>query len=287
VACYNLQNKMRTRLTITLKDTILSKVDSVVDSVKIRNRSHAIEFLLNKAFYSEETQAIILCGGEGTRMRPLTYEIPKSLLPLKGKPLLFYLLKLLRENNIKDVIIASGAQTEKIKEKFGEGERLNVEIQYSKEEKNLGTGGAILKAKEKIKSSQFLVLHGDIVADIDIRALLSYHQQTGGIVTMALKVVKETKDFGQILLNGNYVTRFYQSQKKSQSNLVNSGIYVCNQEIYNYFPNQKVFNFDDVITKMIDKRLVTGYVFDGVWFDVETTEEYEKVIKALRSAKKF
>jgi mannose-1-phosphate guanylyltransferase len=277
---------MRTRLTITLKDSILKKVDSVVDGTKIRNRSHAIEFLLNKAFYSEDTQAIILCGGEGTRMRPLTYEIPKTLLPLKGKPLLFYLLKLLRENNIKDVVIASGKQTEKIKEKFGEGERMNVEIEFSREEKNLGTGGAILKARKKIKSSKFLVLHGDIVADIDIRALLSFHQQAGGMVTMALKVVKETKDFGQILLNGNYVTGFYKSQKKSRSNLVNSGIYVCNQEIYDYFPNKKVFNFDDVLTTMIDKRLVTGYVFDGVWFDVETADEYEKVIKNSSSLKK-
>ena len=272
---------MRRRLTITLKKTILEKLDNVIDGVKIRNRSHAIEYLLNKAFYSDQIQAVILAGGDGSRLRPLTYEMPKVLLPIKNKPLLEYLINQLRASNIKDLIICTNKEGHNIKEKFSDGSRFDVNLTYALDN-NLGTGGALVTAHELIKSSPFIVVHGDVYSEIDFKELVGFHQQSGSIVTMVLKAVPETREYGQISLKGNFVTGFFNGEKKGRSNLINSGIYVCSQEVFKYFPAKKVFNFEDVIAKLVQERQVGGYVFDGLWFDVGTTVDYEKLIKALR-----
>ncbi len=273
---------MRTRLTITLKDSILKKIDTAVDGVKLRNRSHAIEYYLNKSFYSAETQAVVLAGGAGARMRPYTYEMPKSLLPLKDKPLLEYSINLLKNSGIKDVILLTGRLGNKIRESFGDGSRFGIQLEYSEEKNPLGTGGALRKAQGKIKSSPFLVIHGDIVTDIDVKELLAYHQDLGNIVTIALKPLKDTRAFGQISLKGHLVTEFHRNKQAREKNLVNTGVYVCNQEIFNYFPKKTKFNFEDVLAELSQRKFVSGYVFDSMWFDVGTNEDYSRAIKALR-----
>ena len=275
---------MRQRLTITLKDNILQRLDSIIDGVKIRNRSHAIEYLLNKSFYSEKLTAVILAGGDGERMRPLTYELPKSMLPVKNKPLLFYLISLLKNNNIQEVLICTNKQGETIKDYFQDGSRFGVNINYYFEKKGLGTGGALWKIKNQIASSPFLVLHSDIYTQIDLRELISFHQSAGSLVTMGLKPTKQTRSYGQINLKGTTVTDFFQKSSQGKSNLVNSGIYVCSQTIFDFFPQKnQAFNFDDVLTGLIKQKQVSGYVFDGPWFDVGTVKGYEQVIKAVRA----
>lgn len=274
---------MRTRLTITLKHSILQKLDSVIDGVKIRNRSHAIEYLLNKAFYSEQITTVILAGGEGERMRPLTYELPKSMLPVNNKPLLFHLITLLKKHHLQDIIICTNKQGESIKDYFQDGSRFGVNLNYQFEKTGLGTGGALLTVKKQIQSSPFLVIYSDIYTQIDLKELISFHQASGNLVTLGLKPVNQTRKFGQINLKGSLVTEFFQKPRKSQSNLVNSGIYICNQEIFNFFPKAKTgFNLDDVLIKLIQQKQVSGYVFDGAWFDVGTVEDYDQVIKAAR-----
>lgn len=278
---------MRTRLTITLQQNILQKLDSVIDGVKIRNRSHAIEYLLNKSFYSEQITTIILAGGEGERMRPLTYELPKCMLPVKNKPLLFYLISLLKKHNFQDLYICTNKQGEAIREYFQDGSRFNMNISYCFEKNGLGTGGALLKIRNQIQSSPFLVIHGDLYTEIDLKELISFHQASGNLVTLGLKPVNQTRKFGQINLKGSLVTDFFQKPKKSQSNLVSCGIYVCNQEVFNFFPAKTTaFSFEDVLQKLIKQKQVSGYVFDNAWFDVGTVEDYEQVIKELRQSEK-
>lgn len=279
---------MRTRLTITLKDSILEKIDSVIDGIKIRNRSHAIEYFLNKVFYTSETQAVILAGGKGTRLRPYTYEVPKSMLLLKNKPLLEYLIIHLRNSGIKDIIICINEQGSKIKEYFGDGSRFNVRIVYSQEKTELGTGGALYNAKDIISSSPFLLLHGDLLTDIDIKEMLSYHQQAGTTATMALKPIQNVKRFGQINLKGSVVTAFYGNKKAAsikRSNLINAGIYVLNQDIFKHFPSRAKFALEEILTTLIHKQQVAGYVFDSLWVDVGDPQDYEQALKILQ--KKF
>ncbi len=266
---------MRTRLTITLKDSVVRRVDRYVDGSRIRNRSHAIEYLLNKSLYASQTQAVILAGGTGLGMRPYTYELPKAMLPIKQKPLLEYQITRLRDAGVHDIILCIGERGEEIEKYFGKGERFNITITYCRDgEKRLGTGGALQKAKKYIGSSPFLLLYGDVYTDIDIKDMLSFHVQHGEMVTMVLKSLREVKQYGQITMRGTKVTGF------GRSNLVNAGIYVCNQEVFEYMPSQEVFQFETVLEDLIRKQVVDGYVYDGVWFDVGTPEEYELAIKA-------
>ncbi|PJE63771.1 hypothetical protein COU89_01470 [Candidatus Roizmanbacteria bacterium CG10_big_fil_rev_8_21_14_0_10_45_7] len=255
---------MRTRLTITLKDSVVRRVDRYVDGSRIRNRSHAIEYLLNKSLYASQTQAVILAGGTGLGMRPI-----------KQKPLLEYQITRLRDAGVHDIILCVGERGEEIEKYFGKGERFNVTITYCRDgKKGLGTGGALQHAKKYIGSSPFLVLYGDVYTDIDIKDLLSFHVQHGEIVTMVLKSLREVKQYGQITMRGTKVTGF------GRSNLVNAGIYVCNQEVFEYMPATEVFQFETILEDLIRKQVVDGYVYDGIWFDVGTPEEYELAIKA-------
>src|SRR3989338_7281908 len=118
----------RSRITITLDTQVLKKVDQLIDKNKIRNRSHAIEYVLNKYTASNVHTAVILAGGRGTNLRPYTYEIPKPLLPVKGTPILEHLINELKKNGITDIIIAISYLGNKIKEYFGNGEKFGVTI---------------------------------------------------------------------------------------------------------------------------------------------------------------
>ena len=118
------------RLTITLDKGLLKKVDDAIDGSKIRNRSHAIEFLLSSVLVPKQTKVLILAGGEGVKFRPLTYELPKALVPVLGKPLLEYTLESLRSHGLTEIYISIGHLGNKIREYFGDGGRLGLKITY-------------------------------------------------------------------------------------------------------------------------------------------------------------
>ena len=171
----------RSRITITLNSDLLKKVDRLIDKNKIRNRSHAIEYVLNKYTQSNVHKAVILAGGRGTQLRPYTYEIPKPMLPVKGTPILEHLIKQLKKNNVADLIICISYLGEKIRTYFGNGEQFGVRIQYSEEDENLLTGGAIKKIKDQLGNETFLVVHGDILTDFLSLQFLWPAQKSGRI----------------------------------------------------------------------------------------------------------
>ena len=123
----------RDRLTITLRKDILEKLDNLIDGVTLRNRSHAIESILERSLMPQVTQAVILAGGVGVNMRPFTYEIPKALIPVHGKPLVEYLIEELRDAGIRTIVMATGHLGDKIIDHFGNGSKFGVTIQYSQE----------------------------------------------------------------------------------------------------------------------------------------------------------
>ncbi|MDH7476701.1 MAG: sugar phosphate nucleotidyltransferase [Microgenomates group bacterium] len=271
----------RTRITITINKELLDLIDNLVDKEKIRNRSHAIEYVVSRFFQSKVKKAIILAGGKGTKLRPYTYEIPKSLLPIKGKPILEYLIENLKKNNIVDLTICLGYLGKKIKDYFGDGQRFGVKISYLEEKFPLQTGGAVLQAKKLVDNQPFLVIHGDILTNLKISDLINFHQQQKTIVTIALTTVDKPNKYGQLALHGTRLTQFYhQKNQQTISHLVNCGIYVFEPEIFNFFPkNKKVFLLEDVIQEMIKQKKAAGFVFEGKWFDVGTPENYEEAIK--------
>src|SRR3990167_4798522 len=120
----------RDRLTITLKKSVLAKVDDLIDGTRIRNRSHAIEYLITQSLSPKISQAVILAGGKGINMRPFTFEMPKGLFPVGGKPILEHIIDLLRRFDINDIIFSIGHLGEKIQEHFGDGKKFSVNITY-------------------------------------------------------------------------------------------------------------------------------------------------------------
>jgi len=272
----------RSRITITLDSNLLKQVDRIVDKKKIRNRSHAIEYILAQYTQTSVKKAVILAGGRGTNLRPYTYEIPKPMLPVKGTPILEHLINELKKNGITDIIIAISYLGNKIKEYFGNGEKFGVSIQYSEEKDNLLTGGALAKLKSKLQHDTFLVIHGDILTDMSFTEFVQFHINQGAVATVALSTSDKPTDFGQIKLQGARLKKFYPNTEKTgmKSHLVHSGIYAFEPSIFKYFPtDKKRFALEDVIRKLIDEQNVNGFVFEGQWFDVGDPKKYERAIK--------
>jgi len=274
----------RARITITLNGELLNRIDNLVDGEHIRNRSHAIEYVISRNLQSQITTAVILAGGKGSELRPITYEVPKSLLPIKGKPLLEHLILKLKKAGVSHIVLCVGYLGHKIKEYFGDGKRWDLEIMYSEEKEIMGTGGAVLLAKKYIKDKPFLLIHGDIITDLSFTDLINFHMKEQPLVTAALTAVAKPAEFGQLALHGTKLVTFFQKNPKHiKSHLVNCGIYACEAAILDHFPSQtKSFYFEDVMVKLIRDKKVNGFVFNEAWFDVANPTNYERAIKHFR-----
>jgi len=277
----------RERLTITLKKSILSQVDEIIDGTKIRNRSHAIEYLITQSLHPKVTQAIILAGGKGLNMRPFTFEMPKGLFPVGWKPILEQIVDMLRKFEVREIILSVGHLGEKIKEHFGDGKKFGVNITYITEEKEIGTAGALRIVGKYIKSDSFLVIHGDILIDISLSDFISFHKEEDSIGTLALSSVVDPSSFGEVVMQGTKITQFIEKPKKGKqtSQLVSCGLYLFNKEIFSYIPKQDPSLLEDIFPELAKKRQLSGFLFGGNWIDIGTPASYEKAIQEWGSRK--
>lgn len=272
----------RQRLTITLKKDLLSQIDKKIDGVKIRNRSHAIEYILSNSLSQKISKALILSGGKGIKMRPFTYEMPKSMIPVHGRPILEYIINLLRENNIRDIYIGVDYLSDKIKNYFSDGSKFGVRIKYLESKFPLGTGGTLKLAKPYLSSDNFLLIHGDVLAKIDMQDLIDFSFEEKNIVTMALTTSDDPCLYGAVKLRGSKIIDFSEKSKTSINSpkLVNAGIYVFKSDIFSYLPNTKKFNLEEkVLPKLIKDKIFIGYHFSGKWYDISTPKSYELALK--------
>lgn len=278
---------VRKRLTITLKQDLLELVDKQVDGSKIRNRSHAIEYILAKNLIPEATRVLILAGGAGIKLRPITYEIPKCLIPIHGRPLLEYTFDTLKKYNLSDIIISLGHLGEKIKNYFQDGTRYNLRINYLEIDKvKKGTVYPVIAAKEQVNGKPFIVIYGDVLADIDYLDLLEFHQNHRGVVTMALASVEVPSIWGVVDMQGSRVVKFQEKPKKKvKSHLINAGIYVFDPSIFNYLNEEQSSLENEVFPHLAKEGKINGYPFEGQWFDVGTPETYEKALKEWKVLK--
>src|SRR3989344_749011 len=282
---YNVFIMRRIRLTITLKETLINDVDMLIDGEKIRNRSHAIEYVLLQSFKPSVNKAVILAGGKGENLRPYTYELPKSMLLIKSRPILEYLIHDVRDAGIREIVMCIGHRGEKIKEYFGDGAIFGVKITYSEEKIPLGTGGAIQAILPFIKDQSFVLLYGDIIVDLNLKDVIQFHKDQETVATVALTPTDNPSPYGQLELHGQSIVGFHERTKKgkSKSNLVNTGVYILNKEISHYFPlSKKVFMFESVLQKVIHKKQLAGFVFEGQWFDIGSVVNYERAIKYFK-----
>lgn len=265
----------RARITITLNQKFLKNIDSLIDQKTIRNRSHAIEYILGKHFEAGIKKAVILAGGRSA----------KFLLPINGQPIIAYLIENLKNSHICDIIICTNHFGKKIKDYFGNGKNFGVKITYSHEDETLQTGGALLKIKKLIDDQPFILLHGDVLTDFPLNDLISFHLEEKPLVTVALTSVNKPESFGQMKLHGTQLVNFYQKNHshKIRSHLINTGIYAFDPSVFGYFPeNKKSFLLEDIIEKLIKKSQVNGFVFEDQWFDVGDPKNYNKAIKEFK-----
>lgn len=271
----------RERLTITLKNSILKKVDGFIDGTKIRNRSHAIEYLITQSLSTKISQAVVLAGGRGLNMRPFTFEMPKGLFPVGGKPILEHIVEMLRKYEIRDIVFSLGHLGDRIKEYFGDGAKWGVKISYIFEDKSRGTAGALMLAQKQIKTDTFLVVHGDILIDINLSDFIAFHKEQEAAATIALTSVVDPSSYGEVSLHGTKIIKFIEKPKKGKqrSQLINCGLYVFEKEIFGFIQNKGLSLLEDVFSELSATGQVAGFLFEGRWIDIGTPVSYERAIK--------
>ena len=222
------------------------------------------------------TTAIILAGGLGTRLRPLTNTTPKPLLPIKGTPILEHAINNLKKHKITDIILSIGYKADKIKEYFEDGGQLGVNISYCIEDEPLGTGGAIKEASKGI-SETFLAINGDNLADFDWAQMLKEHKENNAKITLALYPVDDVTQFGIAKLDGKKIIEFIEKPSKEQapSNLNNAGAYIIEPEILEILPEGKSSLEKDCFEKLAKQGIVFAHTHEGQWFPTDTLEKYE------------
>lgn len=272
---------MKERVTLTLDQDLIKKVDSVVDGSRIKNRSHAVELMLIKSLGQDRPKkALILAGGKGKRLQPLTSKIPKPLVKLNGKPIIEYTIDLLKKYNIKDILISVGYMKEKIKNYFGDGSKFGIKITYIEEEFPLGTAGPLALAKPYLTET-FVMCNADELKDIDLVDMYLFHRNSHGLGTIALTTVTDPSSYGVALLNGNKIVTFVEkpAKEKAPSNLINSGLYILEPEVIKYVPEGFAMVENDVFPKLARDEKLYGYPFSGQWFPTDTPERIKTAEK--------
>ncbi|MFA6485924.1 MAG: nucleotidyltransferase family protein [Candidatus Magasanikbacteria bacterium] len=221
-------------------------------------------------------KAIILAGGLGTRLRPLTENTPKPLLPIKNRPIIEHAILNFKKHGITDIILSVGFYAEKIKNYFDTGEKFGVKISYSIEDQPLGTGGAIKKAATGIDET-FLVINGDNLADFDWTSAVATHKINNAQITLSLFPVEDVTQYGIAHLDNGKILRFIEKPKieEAPSNLNNAGGYVLEPEILNILPDGVSSIERDCFEKMALLGVVFAHTHAGQWFPTDTLEKYQ------------
>lgn len=222
------------------------------------------------------TTAVILAGGLGTRLKPLTDEIPKPLVLIKNKPLLQHLIEHFRKHGITDIILSVGYKEERIKEYFGDGTKLGVKITYSPESLPLGTGGAIKKAISEL-TRPFFLQWGDNLMDIDWRKMEQEYLVNDTPIIMTLTPREDVENFGVAKLDGKKIITFVEKPKREEapSNLINAGAFILHPEVLKILPEGKSSIEKDCFEKLAPLGKISAYIHYGQWFPTDTMEKYE------------
>lgn len=226
-------------------------------------------------------KAVILVGGEGTRLRPLTVNLPKPMLPVVNRPFLEHVLDYLKHQGIDDVILSMGYRSDVIERHFGDGADFGVNLRYVVEASPLGTAGGV-KNVEQYLDGPFLVFNGDILTDLDLRAMLDFHRQRGATVTISLTPVEDPTAYGLVETGGDgRVQRFIEKPRPEDvtTNLINAGTYVLQPEVLDLIPVAAYHMFERGVFPDLLARgdSIYGYSSECYWIDIGTPAKYLSV----------
>ncbi|UCG10225.1 MAG: NDP-sugar synthase [Dehalococcoidia bacterium] len=233
-------------------------------------------------------KAVILIGGEATRMRPLTQNIPKAVVPVLNTPFLELVFRYLSQHGIRDIILAQSRRLP-IAGYFDDGSQFGIRIDYTNEDAPLDTAGAVKNA-EKYLNEAFLVLNGDVLTDVDISAMVSFHRQKRAKVTIALTPVDDPTSYGLVETDDeNRITRFLEKPRPDQitTNLINAGIYVIEADVLARIPLQTSFSFERELFPQLlaQDEPIYAYPSAGYWIDIGTPQKYLQLNQDLLAGK--
>src|SRR5919106_5682297 len=221
-------------------------------------------------------QALILAGGEGTRLRPLTSTVPKPVVPLVDRPFIAFMLGWLERHGVDDVVMSCGHMASGVRNVLGDGGAFGIRLRYVEEPQPLGTGGA-LKYAESLLDDRFLMLNGDVLTDMDLTAQMAQHEQTGAVATLALTPVEDPSAYGLVRTRaGGEVTEFVEKPAPDQidTHNISAGAYVLERSVLGMLePDQPASIERDVFPRLVGEGLY-GYVSGGYWLDIGTPERY-------------
>ena len=223
-------------------------------------------------------QAVIMAGGEGSRLRPLTSNLPKPMLPIANRPLMQHIIELLRKHGVTDVIATVQFLSSIIRNYFGDGSDLGVSLSYATEDAPLGTAGSVANARDML-SGRFLVISGDALTDIDLDEVIEFHEAKGAAATLVLKRMQDPLEFGIVMTSEEgRVERFLEKPTWGQvfTDTINTGIYVLEPDVLDFIPFDQPYDFSsELFPQMLDKGLpVFGFVTEAYWTDVGNTDAY-------------
>lgn len=234
-------------------------------------------------------KAVIMAGGKGTRLRPLSCGLPKPMVPIANRPMMEQIMGLLKRHGFEEVVATLYYLPETIQNYFGDGREQNVELSYRIEERPLGTAGSVRNAKDFLDDT-FIVVSGDALTDIDLGAAIRFHREHGAIATLVLTKVKNPLEYGVVVTEPNgKIRRFLEKPGWGEvfSDTVNTGIYVLEPEIFSYFHDDEVFDFSkDLFPRILASGgPLYGYIADGYWSDIGNLEQYRQAHYDLLSGK--
>ena len=221
-------------------------------------------------------QAVILVGGEGTRLRPLTSTMPKPVVPLVDRPFMAYMLEWLRRHGVDDVVLSLGFLADGVRNVLGDGSQYGMRLRYVEEPRPLGTGGAV-KYAESLLDERFLMLNGDVLTDLDLGAQIALHEERGARCTLALVPVEDPSAYGLVRLEDDGAVREFvekPSPDQIDTNLISAGAYVVEREVLSLIPPDEPWSVErGVFPKLVGEGLY-GYAGSGYWLDIGTPERY-------------
>ncbi|MDR0344171.1 MAG: nucleotidyltransferase family protein, partial [Nocardiopsaceae bacterium] len=226
-------------------------------------------------------KAVVMAGGEGTRLRPMTANQPKPMLPVANKPIMEHVLKLLKRHGFDETVVTVQFLASLVRNYFADGEDVGMSLQYATEESPLGTAGSVKNAEDALRDDTFLVISGDALTDIDLSAMVAYHKKQGALVTVGLTRVPNPLEFGIIIVGEDgRIQRFLEKPTWGQvfSDTVNTGIYVMEPEVLAHVAaGEQVDWSGDVFPELLESGApLYGWVADGYWEDVGTHQSYLK-----------
>jgi NDP-sugar pyrophosphorylase family protein len=233
-------------------------------------------------------KTVLLAGGRGVRLRPLTYTIPKPLLPIGERPILEEIIDRLKKFGLTDIVMAVGYRAELIETYFGDGEQFDVQIEYSRETEPLGTAGPLGMVRSQLcadepESGSVLVMNGDLLTELDLRALIDAHEDAGNDLTMVTREYQLRHPYGVLQLEGDRITGIV--EKPTVTDTVNAGIYVFRWSTLDLIPPGSPYEIPHLVNVATGSgRKVAAYPFAGQWLAIDRLENLEDASRIMGHA---